>query len=182
MSDSPAQAHAPAPESTLWGRRDILMRSAWGLLLGIGAAATAGAVRLLFPRVRSEPPSTVVLCKPDELAVDEVSEKWKKSHGIVLVREEQGLFALRAVCTHLGCVPAWQAAEQKHKCPCHGSGFHRDGVNFEGPAPRPLERLAIRLDAEGRVVVDTAVRFRQERGEWAQPAAYLPFRGSHGPA
>ena len=41
----------------------------------------------------------------------------------------------RAVCTHLGCTPNWLEAEQKFKCPCHGSGFYKDGINFEGPAP-----------------------------------------------
>ena len=36
--------------------------------------------------------------------------------------------------------PNWLDGEQKFKCPCHGSGFYMTGVNFEGPAPRPLER------------------------------------------
>ena len=50
-----------------------------------------------------------------------------------------------SVCTHLGCTPNWLEGEQKFKCPCHGSGFYKDGINFEGPAPRPLERYAIRI-------------------------------------
>jgi cytochrome b6-f complex iron-sulfur subunit len=146
------------------------------VLLGASLLASAGAfVRLLFPRVSSEPPSRVVLGKPGEFAVGEVSERFKRSHRLILVRELTGFYALRSVCTHLGCVPAWSAGQQKFKCPCHGSGFHRDGVNFEGPAPRPLERLAISLDDEKNIVVDTAVVLRRERGEWQRPDAFLAW-------
>ena len=160
---------------TLWTRRDLQLRSAWALLGASLTAATGAFVRLLFPRVRSEPPSKLVLGKPDDFAVGEVSERYKRSHQLILVREAKGFYALRSVCTHLGCVPAWSAGQEKFKCPCHGSGFHRDGVNFEGPAPRPLERLAIALDEERNLVVDTAVVLRRERGEWSRPEAFLPY-------
>jgi cytochrome b6-f complex iron-sulfur subunit len=160
---------------TLWTRRDVQTRSAWALLGASALAAAGGFVRLLFPRVRSEPPTRVVLGRPDEFAVGEVSERFKRSHQVILVREAAGFYALRSVCTHLGCVPAWSAGQEKFKCPCHGSGFHRDGVNFEGPAPRPLERLAIALDAERNLVVDTAVVLRRERGEWSRSEAFLPW-------
>lgn len=160
---------------TLWTRRDVQTRSAWALLGASLLATVGGFVRLLFPRVRGDPPTKVVLGRPDDFAVGEVSERFKRSHRLILVREETGFYALRSVCTHLGCVPAWSAGQEKFKCPCHGSGFHRDGVNFEGPAPRPLERLAIALDAQQHLVVDTAVVLRRERGEWSRPEAFLRF-------
>lgn len=162
--------HAPA--ATGISRRTLLNRIAWALVSASGAVGLGAAVRLLFPRVRFTPPTTVVLGRPEEFALG-VIERWKKSHRIVLVREERGFYALLSTCTHLGCVPSWQATQRKFKCPCHGSGFHVDGVNFEGPAPRPLERLAIRLDDEGQLVVDTAVRLRRERGEWERPEGFL---------
>lgn len=160
---------------TLWTRRDVQTRSAWALLGASLLAAVGGFVRLLFPRVRGDPPTKVVLGRPEEFAVGEVSERFKRRHRLILVREQTGFYALRSVCTHLGCVPAWSAGQDKFKCPCHGSGFHRDGVNFEGPAPRPLERLAIALDAQQHLVVDTAVVLRRERGEWSRPEAFLRF-------
>jgi hypothetical protein len=47
-------------------------------------------------------------------------------------------------------------------------------VNFEGPAPRPLERAKIFIDvADGQVVVDKSVQFHGERGEWVNPEAFL---------
>jgi len=52
----------------------------------------------------------------------------------------------------------------KFKCPCHGSGFKRDGTNFEGPAPRPLDRIKIVLTAEGILQVDKSAIFRMAPG------------------
>ena len=46
-------------------------------------------------------------------------------------------------------------------------------MNFEGPAPRPLERVKITLNEEGTIVVDKAKRFRKEKGEWSDPEAFL---------
>jgi cytochrome b6-f complex iron-sulfur subunit len=49
--------------------------------------------------------------------------------------------ALFAKWTYLGCTPRWLATEDKFKCPYHGSGFYKSAMNFEGPAPRPLDRF-----------------------------------------
>ena len=63
---------------------------------------------------------------------------------------------ISAICTHLGCTPDWKEAENKFKCPCHGSGYDSEGINFEGPAPRPMDRAHVELDPSGEIVVDTA--------------------------
>ena len=80
---------------------------------------------------------------------------------------------IEAKCAHLGCTPSWLAAEGKFKCPCHGSGFTPDGLNIEGPAPRPLERFKVALDENGQIIVDAGIRFRGERGEWDKQGAFL---------
>jgi cytochrome b6-f complex iron-sulfur subunit len=64
-------------------------------------------------------------------------------------------------------------AENKFKCPCHGSGFYKTGVNFEGPAPRPLERLRVTKAEDGQLVVDKAVAYLYEKGEWGKPGSFL---------
>ena len=173
---SPADGEGRAARKpTLWSRRDALTRTGWVMVLGSAAAATVGAIRMLFPRVSFAPPSTVTLGYPEEFAVGQVVDKWKTSHQLVLVREERGFYALRAVCTHLGCIPNWSASQQLFRCPCHGSTFAIAGHNLEGPAPRPLERFGISLDEAGRIVADTAIRLREERGEWDRDAAYLVY-------
>jgi cytochrome b6-f complex iron-sulfur subunit len=80
---------------------------------------------------------------------------------------------LRTYCTHLGCTPLWLDAEQKFKCPCHGSGFSKEGINLEGPAPRPLERYAIRVAEDGLLEVDKSRLFQQELGQWKNPDSYV---------
>lgn len=44
-----------------------------------------------------------------------------------------------AICTHLGCIPAWASADLQFKCACHGGEFDSSGVNTFGPPPRPME-------------------------------------------
>ncbi len=70
--------------------------------------------------------------------------------------EELGIRALYQKCPHLGCrVPVCESSA-RFECPCHGSVFNRVGERVEGPAPRSMDRFAIRLD-DGDVVVDTTV-------------------------
>jgi cytochrome b6-f complex iron-sulfur subunit len=83
------------------------------------------------------------------------------------------MYAISAICTHLGCTPNWLSAENKFKCPCHGSGFYMSGINFEGPAPRPLERVKIALGDDGQVVIDKGRTFKQEAGQWNDPESFL---------
>ena len=101
----------------------------------------------MFPNILREPPSRFSVGTPDKFPPGQVEERFKAQFGVWIVNTEyngqQEIFALKTVCTHLGCTPNWLEAEQKFKCPCHGSGFYKDGINFEGPAPRPLERYAI---------------------------------------
>ncbi|MGI5218133.1 FAD-dependent oxidoreductase [Nocardia sp. CA-290969] len=51
------------------------------------------------------------------------------------------LHTVSAVCTHLGCVVAFNDAETSWDCPCHGSRFDIDGKILEGPATEPLEQI-----------------------------------------
>ena len=142
------------------------------VVMGIGGFVTA-LLRYLFPRVLFEPPQVFKAGYPSEYRQGEVSARFKEKYGIFVVRSEEGFYALSAVCTHLGCAPSWSSGDNKFKCPCHGSGFRKSGINFEGPAPRPLERYKIFLDASGQIVVDKTVRFQQEKGQWGQPFSLL---------
>ncbi len=162
--------------STLWSRRDFCCLAGWGGIaagLGIGGVAFG---RLMFPRVLFEPLSVFKAGLPEEYPVGTVSERWKQEERVWIVHEPEGFYALLAVCTHLGCTPNWLNAEDKFKCPCHGSGFRRNGVNFEGPAPRPLERIKIALGDDGQLVIDKSVQFRFERGDWNKPGAFLKLK------
>ena len=163
---------------TIWSRRNVLGIGGWLLILGALQAGAAALVALLFPRVLFEPPSAFKAGYPDDYKVGEVSLRWQSEYRVWIVREDTGFYALLAICTHLGCTPVWLEAENKFKCPCHGSGYHKDGVNFEGPTPRPLERVKITRGDDGQLVVDRAVKFRWEMGEWGKPGSYLKYAAS----
>jgi cytochrome b6-f complex iron-sulfur subunit len=145
----------------------------WAAFSAACASSLVATGRFLFPNVLFEPPQAFKAGFPSEYNPGEVDVRWKDAFGVWIVREPEGFYALIAVCTHLGCSPNWLATENKFKCPCHGSGFYRTGLNFEGPAPRPLERARIVLAEDGQILVDKSVKFQQEKGEWSNPEAFL---------
>ena len=158
--------------------------AAW--LFGLGMTAcgsvaalwTAGTARFMMPNVMTEPPHRFKVGFPADYPPGHVETRYKDTYGVWVIhgkyRSEAQIYALRTACTHLGCITLWQANEQRFKCPCHGSGFYRDGLPFEGPAPRALERCAIRLADDGQIEIDTNQIFREELGQWADPASFLP--------
>lgn len=165
--------------------RRSVMALMFGSFLAIGFSALSataglwslGLARFMFPNILTEPPSKFKVGFPTDFPPGVVEEKFKALFGIWVVNAEyQGqrqIVAIRTVCTHLGCTPNWLEGEQKFKCPCHGSGFYKDGINFEGPAPRPLERYAIRLADDGQIEVDKSKMFQEELGQWADPACFV---------
>jgi cytochrome b6-f complex iron-sulfur subunit len=183
----PPAAVAPSPDATT--RRSFFAATA-GLLFGsslaVGFTSLAvthlmwllGLARFMFPNILIEPPTLFKVGFPDQFAPGQVETKFIPQFGVWIVRYEFDgqpmVYALKSVCTHLGCTPNWLEAEQKFKCPCHGSGFYKDGVNFEGPAPRPLERYAISLAEDGQLLVDKSRQFQQELGQWKDSASYVP--------
>ncbi len=144
--------------------------AAFAAACGAGAIATT---RFMFPNVLFEPPQTFKAGFPSEFQVGTVDNRFKESYGVFVVRDEQGIYALKAVCTHLGCTPNWLEAENKFKCPCHGSGFYRSGINYEGPAPRPLERYRVVLAEDGQILIDKTKSFAFEKGEWSNPESMV---------
>jgi len=180
----PAPPPAPAPKPAAppakaapaaMTRRGFLstIGVAW---TSFAAACAAGAVatgRFMFPNVLFEPPQSFKAGPPDEFLMGTVDNRFKETFGVFVVRDERSIYALKAVCTHLGCTPNWLDAENKFKCPCHGSGFYRTGVNFEGPAPRPLERYRIVLADDGQIIIDKTKSYAYEKGEWISPESFL---------
>lgn len=158
-------------------RREFLGIGFW-LLGTVAAVWILASVKFMFPNVLREPPTKFKVGFPDAYPPGQVAVKYKAQFGVwvtnVEYKGEQEIVALKTVCTHLGCTPNWQEAEQKFKCPCHGSGFYKDGINFEGPAPRPLERYAIRLASDGQIEVDKSHTFQEEMGQWADPRCFIP--------
>ena len=138
---------------------------------------TLGFTRFMFPNVLTEPPTKFKVGFPAGYSPGQVEAKYKAQFGVWVIRweyeGESQIYALKSVCTHLGCTPNWLEGEQKFKCPCHGSGFYKNGMHFEGPAPRPLERYAIRVADDGQLEVDKSRKFMEEVGQWTDPNSYV---------
>lgn len=171
----PAAPSSPAQQPGVMTRRKFI---SWFALGWIAFSAAMGGfltsiVRFLFPNVLFEPPMTFKAGPPSEYQVGKVDERFKIKYGVWIVRNPEGIYALSTVCTHLGCTPNWLDTEKKFKCPCHGSGFRVSGINFEGPAPRPLERFKIELADDGQVLIDKSKSFHYEKGEWSDPLSIL---------
>jgi cytochrome b6-f complex iron-sulfur subunit len=157
-------AEAKATKTGIWSRRDFFTRLGWAGFGLFGFTTLLGFVRSAFPRVLFLPPTTFKAGDPQDFVLGEVNEKFKQEFRVWIVREEAGFYALFAKCTHLGCTPRWLPAENKFKCPCHGSGFFKDGTNFEGPAPRPLDRFKIEIAQDGQLIVDKGVTYHMKPG------------------
>lgn len=173
----------PRPPSVLnkMDKKEGLGRRSFISWLSVGwlafTAATAGfftmMLRFFFPNVLFEPVQYFRAGFPEDYQIGEVDVRWKAKFGVWMVRNAEGIYALSTVCTHLGCTPNWLSSEKKFKCPCHGSGFFVSGINFEGPAPRPLERYRIIMAEDGQIIVDKSIKYQQEKGQWSDPEAFL---------
>lgn len=154
-------------------RRRIVWVSVTGFLL----TSFLMFLRFFLPRSITEPASIFRIGFPSDYALG-VDTKWQQLYRIWVDKTSDRLFVVYARCTHLGCTPDWKASENKFKCPCHGSGYDSEAINFEGPAPRPMDRAHVELDAEGQIVVDVSRLYKWPKGEkneFNDPGAYIPL-------
>ena len=152
-------------------------RIVWAAVAGFLTACFLMFVRFFLPRSIFEPATRFRIGFPDDYAIG-VDDKWQQQYRIWVDKTPDRLFVIYARCTHLGCTPDWKSSENKFKCPCHGSGYDSEGINFEGPAPRPMDRAYVEKDAEGQIVVDTGKLYSWPKGgenQFNEDGAYLPL-------
>jgi cytochrome b6-f complex iron-sulfur subunit len=173
----------PADSAAAQPRRGVL-RWLGAAAAGMGFAALAAThalwaamiARFLMPNASAEP-ARRLKAGPADYRAGHVETEFAQKHGVWIVhgtyRGVRQIFALRTVCTHLGCIALWDAVQQAFQCPCHGSRFSREGINLAGPAPRPLERCAIRIADDGQLEIDCGRVFREELGQWADEESFV---------
>jgi len=144
----------------------------------VGAFLTAWFLaffRFFLPRTLFEPATTFKIGYASDYGLG-VDTKWQQKYRIWVDRTPDRLFVIYARCTHLGCTPDWKPSENKFKCPCHGSGYDSEGINFEGPAPRPMDRAHIEIASDGQILVDVSHLYQWPKGQPSQfsdPGAFL---------
>lgn len=152
-------------------RRSFFVSAIYGLwgLIAAAIALPASAYLLFPPRAKNSAEwaetadlAGLKLKEPEEVVfrrsrVDGwkvVSEK--ATTWLVRVSENE-VVAFAPQCTHLGCAYHWEGSSKHFVCPCHTSAFSIEGKVLSGPAPRPLDRLAVKLE-NGKVLVGRVER------------------------
>jgi len=150
-------------------------RLVWSAVAAFLTAWFIAFFRFFLPRTLFEPATSFKIGYPEEYGLG-VDTKWQQKYRIWVDRTPDRLFVIYARCTHLGCTPDWKPSENKFKCPCHGSGYDSEGVNFEGPAPRPMDRAHIERSPDGQILVDVSRLYQWPKGQPSQfndDGAYL---------
>lgn len=134
------------------GRRRLL--GIFGWVAGALATAEAAWATLRFARapVSYGPPRRWKLGRPEDYAVG--SMVYDEKAAVFVKRDPEGLRAMSAVCTHLGCTVRREG--EGMVCPCHGSRYDAEGRVIGGPAPQALSYYKLELDKRGGLVVDVS--------------------------
>jgi cytochrome b6-f complex iron-sulfur subunit len=165
-------AVGPEDSEVNQGRRRLV----WSCVAAFLGAWFLAFFRFFLPRTLFEPNTVFKIGYPADYGLG-VDTKFQQKYRIWVDRTPDRLFVIYARCTHLGCTPDWKPSENKFKCPCHGSGYDSEGINFEGPAPRPMDRAHVELAPDGQIIVDVSRLYQWPKGQpshFNDPGAYLP--------
>jgi len=147
-------------------RRTFYLAFVYGLSAIMSMAlAIPAALYLLLPTRSKKQAGWVDAGSADQIKPDQPQEMqfrrtrvdgWKvsteKASAWVVQIPNQGVVAFSPSCTHLGCAYHWEESKKVFLCPCHTSAFSIDGKVLSGPAPRPLDRYAVRVD-HGHILI-----------------------------
>jgi cytochrome b6-f complex iron-sulfur subunit len=163
-------------DSRTMSRRSFFAMTGWLAFVGATTIALFQSVRFLQPNALYEDPAAFKADTPTSYAVGSTTVLTDKR--VVINRDTDGFYAISLICTHLGCTPRYfpdvtsdliaqgvhglrATAQNKElpgfKCPCHGSRYYRDAVNFFGPAPRPMDRVHMEVARDGKLYIDRSI-------------------------
>ena len=52
-------------------------------------------------------------------------------------------YAIKPICTHLGCTVKWHSDKNSFICPCHGSQYDNLGRVVHGPTKRSMPLITV---------------------------------------
>ncbi len=130
-------------------RRIFIRKAAISLVTITGVVAATSYFRQFFPRLAGTK-RRIALGDPRQFPVDTYT--FMDEHQMFVYRDHEGIKAVSAVCTHLGCI--LEKSSEGFECPCHGSCYNSNGEVLSGPAPRNLSWYQVIKAAEGKIMVD----------------------------
>jgi cytochrome b6-f complex iron-sulfur subunit len=154
LPDETTEKELPIPSSEET-RRQFLTKLGLGACAVTGLGAVVSVTDFLEPKVLFEPPTKF---RAGNIAdFPEGMVRFNQEQRAYIIRGALGIFAMSAVCPHLGCITKPISGEAGIACPCHGSKFDQEGNVTHGPASHPLSWLEVKVDAAGDLTVDTSV-------------------------
>ncbi len=109
-------------------------------------------LRFLAPPVEKGERKRISIKRSEILPGDAKNIIINSSSLVVINREGKGFIALSRVCTHLGCLVEYDKGKKRLVCPCHAGVFDLDGNVVSGPPPKPLPKVALRVEGENIVI------------------------------
>lgn len=162
------QVAKPLPTRRTLTRRVVVLGGFWSTLSLAAVGALGGPLDFMWPRTFTAfgQPFTVL---PQEVPAPGAGPVRFPGGRFYLVNLEEGqegspggVLALYQKCTHLGCTVPWRpdfefrSAKGWYRCPCHGSTYTKGAaIRVAGPAPRPLDTMAVTVEDDGSLTVHT---------------------------
>jgi cytochrome b6-f complex iron-sulfur subunit len=164
------------------GRRQFMNLLTFGTVTGVALGVLYPFVQYFIPTASGKASGGATA--KDELGNDVVASGFLASHNVgdrtlvqglkgdptyIVVESKEAIadYGINAICTHLGCVVPWNVAENKFKCPCHGSQYDATGKVVRGPAPRSLPLAHTKVEDDKILLTRwTETDFRTNEAPW----------------
>jgi len=164
------------------GRRQFMNLLTFGTVTGVALGVFYPVVNYLIPPASGAAGGGTVA--KNELGNDVSVSKFLDSHNVgdrtlvqglkgdptyIVVESKEAIadYGINAICTHLGCVVPWNVAENKFKCPCHGSQYDATGKVIRGPAPKSLALAHAKVEDDKILLTPwTETDFRTGDAAW----------------
>jgi len=155
-SDGPESASGSAPEQEET-RREFLDHLVVGSLGLTGLGSAYIAMSFMKAPEAAVGPEVVDIGPEGGLPEGEAQVVAVGGTTVLVVNcgGDEGLIALSAICTHLGCIVEWDAEKGQIVCPCHAAIFDTQGNVVSGPAPAALPPYPVKV-VSGSIVVGGA--------------------------
>jgi len=161
------------------------MGKAFGAVAGIGAVGSLVAMKKSWdplPSVKAAGFTTLDMSNYKEGVL--VTEKWRgkpifvlKKTAAMLAKQTDSQKARDIVvggdhymvaiglCTHLGCIPAYNAADESFLCACHGGMFDWSGEVTKVPPPRGFDIPPFKIEGNTMVLGEVGPEYQKMKDD-----------------
>lgn len=140
-------------------RRGVLRNMMWASAGLFAVQAATSGLAMFWPRRVEGFGAPIEVGHISDFPVGSITRVREGKFYLSRLAEDR-VIALYWVCPHLGCTVPWVG--DRFHCPCHSSVYDRTGQNIAGPAPRPMDYMAIEV-RDGRLIVDTGTIIERNR-------------------